>query len=67
MGSATLDFQDLSGSEAKGSLFLATAGNTQNNNIKEEFIFVSKETVGRSRYHLKLAKVVYLHLKMSQH
>lgn len=65
MGSATLEFQHLSGSEAEGSLLLATAGNTQNVNMKEEFIFISKETVGRSKYYFKLAKVVFLHLKMS--
>jgi len=65
MGSATLEFQDLSRSKAEGSLLLVTAGNTQNDNTKEEFIFVSKETVGGSKYYLKLAKVVFLHLKMS--
>lgn len=65
MGSATLEFQDLSGSEAKWSLLLATASNTQNVNIKEESIFISRETVGRSKYYFKLAKVVFLCLKMS--
>lgn len=55
MGSATLGLQALTEMDAKGSVSLATAGNTPNDNRKEKFISISRETVGSNKYFFKIS------------
>lgn len=46
MDSATFGLQALPERDAEEYVLLATAGNTLNVNVKEEFISISRETVG---------------------
>lgn len=66
MDSATFGFQALPERDAEEYVLLATAGNSANDSMEEEFISISRETVG-SNIFKKIAKVAFLHLKMSLH